>query len=299
MSNRFSARVRPLAAATAFFCVTSLPAAGQARRAPGACPDRRDDAALFHPCALAKAKTFTPPRTADGQPDLQGFWGGPGGATAAIEEHEKTFDRDGGKSLIVDPPDGKIPYQAWAAARREANVDKYVDPNMACFLSGVPRSLYVPGGFQILQPPGYVVLLFDRSHGYRVIPLDGRPHLGETISLWNGDSRGRWEGNTLVVDVTNQNGRTWLDQMGTFHTAPARMVERFTLIDPNTIHYEVTIEDPTVFTRPWTMAVPLKRNTDEAYELMEMACYEGERNTKIVLGLGYRFYPGITANEER
>ena len=199
----------------------------------------------------------------------------------------------------MDPPDGKIPYHPWAAAQREQNVKQYVEPNAACFLSGVPRSMYVPGGFQILQRPGYVVFLFDRSHAYRVIPTDGRPRIGENISLWNGDSRGRWEGNTLVVEVTNQNGRTWLDQTGTFHTDAARIVERFTLIDANTIHYDVTIEDPTVYTRPWKMAVPVKRNTEEGYELMEMACYEGERDAEPILRQGYKFYPGITANRKR
>jgi len=112
--------------------------------------------------------------------------------------------------------------------------------------------------------------------------------------LWQGDSRGRWEGNTLVVDVTNQNGRAWLDQAGHFYTQAAHMVERLTLVDLNTIHYQVTIDDPTAFTKPWTMAFPLRRNRQPGFALLEEACHEGERSTDRLLGLGFKIYPGVT-----
>jgi hypothetical protein len=239
---------------------------------------------------LARARTFVPPRTPDGHPDLQGFWRGQPAATENVEEHPKTDDDDGGKSLIVDPPDGRIPYQPWAAAARRENREKFIDPNVPCFPSGVPRSLYVPTQIEILQTAESVLILFERAHTYRIIPTVPRVPLGERIQLWQGDSRGRWEANTLVVEVANQNARAWYDQAGNFYTAAARMVERFTPVDADTIHYQVTIDDPQVYTRPWTMAFPLRRNNEKGFRLLEEACHEGERNTDPLIRLGYRIY---------
>jgi hypothetical protein len=248
---------------------------------------------------LKRATTFKPPRTPDGRPDLQGFWRGQPAATENIEEHPKTDDDDGGKSLIVDPPDGRIPYQPWAAKLPSEHRATYVEPNVPCFPSGVPRSMYVPTQIEFLQTPGYVLVLFERAHTYRIIPTTNRPQLGADIRLWMGSSRGRWEGNTLVVEVTNQNARAWFDQAANFYTDAARMIERFTLIDPDTIHYQVTIEDPTLYTRPWTMAFPLRRNKEKGFYLLEEACHEGERNTQPLIGLGYRIYPGIRGKPGR
>ena len=140
------------------------------------------------------------------------------------------------------------------------------------------------GEFQILQPPGHVVFLIAFSHSYRVVPLDGRPHLADDIKLFMGDSRGRWEGNTLVVDVTNNNDRTWLDGIGSFHSDALHVVERFTVVDATTIDYEATIEDTKVYTRPWTLALRLERVHEKDYELWEEACYEGERDVPHILG---------------
>ncbi len=112
---------------------------------------------------------------------------------------------------------------------------------------------------QILQPPGHVVFLAGFNHSYRVVPLDGRPHLPENVKLFMGDSRGRWEGNTLIVDVTNNNDKTWLDVIGSFHSDALHVVERFTVVDARTINYEATIEDPKVYTRPWKLALVLER----------------------------------------
>ena len=276
-----------LAAATLLSLVTSLAVAAQAP-----CPT---EPALFHPCALARATTFVPPRTPDGQPDLQGYWRGQPAATENVEEHPKTEDDDGGKSVIVDPSDGRIPYQLWALEQRRANRESYVDPNVPCFPSGVPRSLYVPTQIEILQTADYVVMLFERAHTYRIISTRPRTRLGHGIRLWQGDSHGRWEGNTLVVEVTNQNASAWFDQAGNFHTTGARMVERLTPIDTNVIHYQVTIEDPDVYTRPWTLAFPLRRNTEKEFRLLEEACHEGERNTDPLIRLGYRLYSGPPA----
>jgi len=263
-------------------------------QAQAPCPG---ESALFHPCALARAKTFKPPRTRDGKPDLQGFWRGQASGTENIEEHPKTDDDNGGGSLIVEPRDGKIPYQAWAAALPGQHRVQYVEPNVPCFPSGVPRSLYVPTQIEFLQTPGYVLILFERAHTYRIIPTDAHPHIGKGIPLWQGDSRGHWEGNTLVVDVTNHNAKPWLDQAGNFYSSAAHMIERFTLIDLNTIHYEVTIEDSNVYTRPWKMAFPLRRNTEKGFRLLEEACHEGERNTDPLIRAGQRIYPGGTGRE--
>jgi hypothetical protein len=268
----------------------------QGTRPQTSCPP---EPAQFHPCALTLARSFQPPRTPDGAPDLQGFWRGPAAGTENIEEHPKTDDDDGGKSLIVDPLDGKIPYQPWAAALPKGNRAMYVEPNVPCFPSGVPRSLYVPTQIEFLQTRDYVLILFERAHTYRVIPTAAGPHIGQSISLWQGDSRGRWEGNTLVVDVSNQNAKGWFDQAGNVYTDAAHMVERFTLIDPNTIHYQVTIDDPNIYTRPWTMAFPLRRNTERGFRLLEEACHEGERNTQPLIELGYKIYPGIKGTTAR
>lgn len=290
MRNESRIRLRFLTGTT-IAAAASVLVAAQASRDDAPCPA---EPARFHVCALARAKTFDPPRTRDGRPDMQGFWRGLASGTENIEQHPKTLDDAGGDSLIVDPPDGKVPYQPWAMNRPKEHREKYVEPNVPCFLSGVPRSMYVPTQIEIRQSPEYVVMLFERAHAYRIIPLDGRPHVGEHITLWQGDSRGRWEGATLVVDVRNQNAKPWLDQAGNFYSDAARVVERFTLIDRDTIHYQATIEDPNVYSKPWTMAFPIRRNPDVKFELLEEACHEGERNTQPLIELGYRIYPGVS-----
>lgn len=268
---------------------TGARAAAPARQAP--CPT---EPALFQPCALARMKTFAPPRTRDGRPNFQGFWRGMPAATENIEAHPENDDDNGGPSLIIDPADGKIPYQAWAKAQIPINREKYIEPNVPCFPSGTPRSLYVPTQIQFLQSPGYLLIMFERAHTYRIIPTTPRPALGSGIRLWQGDSRGRWEGNTLVVNATNHNAKAWFDQAGNFYSPAASMVERFTLIDANTMHYQVTLTDPATYTRPWTMAFPLRRNTEKGFYLLEEACHEGERNTQPLIEGGQAVYPGLS-----
>lgn len=258
---------------------------------PGDCP--RDNVG-FHACAITKAKTFTPPRTADGQPDMQGFWRGQGGGVENIEAHAGNGDVNAGPTWVVDVPDGKVPYQPWALEQRKENFSKYIDPNVPCFSSGVPRMLYTPGDITIVQTKDAFVITHSRSHTFRVIPLGSAPRVDTSVRLALGTSRGRWDGNTLVVDVTNQNGKTWLDQAANFFGEDVHVVERFTMIDPNTIHYEARIDDPTVYTRPWTMVFAIRRIADPAYEIYEEACHEGERDTEQLLSTGLKFYPGIT-----
>jgi hypothetical protein len=175
--------------------------------------------------------------------------------------------------VVVDPPDGKLPYQPWAAAERlerELPHRGYDDPTAHCFVAGVPRSMYTPSPFQILQPPGYVILLFERM-SWRQIPLDGRQHLPDNIRLWQGDSVGRWEGDTLVVETTNLNGKTWLNEVGDVVSHAEHVVETFTPVDADKIIYRATVTDPLVYTRPWTIEIPLNRRPDE---LLEVACHE-------------------------
>lgn len=250
----------------------------------------------------AVEQTWNPPRTPDGQPDIQGFWAnqgrrlatynieGPADPTHVLLSGNQTDQH----SLIVDPADGKIPYQPWARAKRQDVFEnhnnptkwEHVDPHTRCFLSGIPRMFY-QGTFQILQSPGYVVVLQEFNHAYRIIHLDGRPHIPENIELWMGDSRGRWEGNTLLVDVTSKNDRTWFDIVGDFHSDAVHIRERFTLVDPDTIRYEATFEDPKVYTRPFTMVLTFGRavrgEAAKSYGLMEEACREGERNMQHML----------------
>jgi hypothetical protein len=270
-------------------------AAGQA--APGQAGGCPNDSAHFHPCALAKAKTFKPPMGPDGHPDLQGLWDAPtvpGGQS--IEEHRGEYGFGATNSKIVDPADGKVPYQPWAAAQRKENPDHYIDPYAFCFPTGVPRQMYNAGSRRIIQLPDTVTILSERGHLSRVVLMDGRPHAGADIKLWMGDSRGHWEGNTLVVDVTNLNGRPWFDLLGHFGSDALHVVERLTLVDANTLDYEATIEDPKVYTRPWTLALPLVRN-QEYDEIWEEGCHEGISITPTISNLrslGYKFYPGIT-----
>ena len=282
-------------AAAALFCLAPIPVAAQV--APGQAGGCPNDSAHFHPCAMAKAKTFTPPRTPDGHPDLQGLWEAPtvpGGQS--IEAHPGAYGFSPTNSKIVDPADGKIPYQPWAAAQPKENEEHYIDPYAFCFPTSVPRQMYNAGFRRIIQLPDSVTILSERGHLSRVILMDGRAHVGADTKLWMGDSRGHWEGNTLVVDVTNFNGRAWFDLRGHFYSDALHVVERLTLIDVNTIDYEATMEDPKVYTRPWKIALPLTRN-QEYDEIWEEGCHEGISTTPTISSLrslGYQFYRGVT-----
>jgi len=249
--------------------------------------------------AAAQGSGWIPPRTPDGQPDIQGVWQTQGGnLTVSLEkgavtllESDKVGFSDASRPVskavpigIVEPADGKIPLQPSAAVRRKEIADNYrdsdgnvayIDPSARCLGAGVPRINYITpyNGYQFLQIPGYVVLFAEWNHEARIIPLDKRPHVASGIRLWMGDPRGRWEGNTLIVDSTNFNGKAWFDWL-TFHSDALRVVERFTIVDSDTINYEATIEDPKVFTRPWKVAFPFRRG-QPGYRLFEYACHEG------------------------
>ena len=240
----------------------------------------------------ASPRPWPPALTSDGQPDVQGSWrpvlGGthsldPAKSGAADFEERITGIVKLNPSRIVDPPDGHIPYQPWAAALQKEleavyenpTKPEHIDSQTRCLVPGVPRLYYFPT-FRILQPAGSVVFVWDEYHAFRVVPLDGRPRVGANVKLWMGDARGRWEGNTLVVDTTNLKAKSRLDVVGDFFSDKAHIVERFIFVDANTMNYEATFTDPTVFTRPWTMRVVQRRMADD--EFLEWACHEGERD---------------------
>lgn len=265
-----------------------------------------DDPALFWRCAQDRGRAFVPPRTADGRPDFSGYWRH---GTEAKEDLEAPWDnrarvgasrepeRDAGpgKSLIVDPPDGKLPLQPWAEVQKRENEARYIDQNTHCFLSGVPRFMYESGAYQFLQAPESITILSEEAHAFRVIAMDGRPRIGKNIRLWLGDARGRWEGTTLVIETTNQNGRVFLDRRGRFYTDAATVTERFTMLDQNTIAYGATVDDPLAYTRPFTIAFMLTRHTTEGLEIWEDACFEGNKDVEHLYSIGLRQYPGITS----
>jgi hypothetical protein len=235
------------------------------------------------------SKPAPPPvrRMPDGTPDLEGMYvHGAGGANYGLEAHERTPLIPGGKSVVIDPPDGKLPMQPWAKAEvdsRSQDQRGYDDPTAHCFPGGVPREFYVPQPVEVLQPPGYVVFLFERM-SWRIVPLDGRPHIPDWIRLWQGDSVGHWEGDTLVIDSTNFNGKTWLNQNGEVVSHAEHVVERLTPIDGNTFRYEATVTDPVVYTRPWTIAFPMRRQDGE---ILEVACHEDDQDLPRLKALKY------------
>ena len=236
-------------------------------------------AALVLAASTAPALAQAPlKRLPDGTPDISGVYQADGGgANQGLEKRAATALTPGGRGVVVDPPDGLLPMQPWARAENEARRAPergYDDPTAHCFVAGVPRSTYVPSPFQILQAPGYVVLLYERM-SWRQVPLDGRKHLDDSTRLWQGDSVGHWEGDTLVVETRNLNGKTWLDELGGIVTHQETVVERFIPVDGTNLRYEATVTDPGAYTRPWTIAMALRRMNNE---LLEVACLEDDQD---------------------
>jgi hypothetical protein len=280
IGRRAVARVTIAAAAGALLAVAATPthdasaAAAQSAAPPAAQTPARSAAQPAPP----KPPAGPIRRGPDGKPDLTGFYqSDAGGANYGLERHDRDFLTPGGRGVVIDPPDGKLPYQPWARAERvdrERPYRGYDDPTAHCFVAGVPRSMYTPSPYQILQPPGYVVMLFERM-SWRTIPLDGRPHLPDNIRLWQGDSVGHWEGDTLVVDTTNLNGKTWLNEVGDVVSHAETVVEHFIPVNADLLTYRATVTDPVVYTRPWTIEIPLRRQDDE---VLEVACLEDNQD---------------------
>jgi hypothetical protein len=268
----------------------------------------------------ASAQTWTQGRTPDGQPDLQGIWlnfdstpfetpvARPASTTAPaagvgpapeFADHNHAMSK-ARRSMVVDPPDGRVPVMKWAEDKRDYDLAHIPDapehetPWVRCITRGHPAGMFPAGynnAYEIIQIPGYVVIVFEMIHETRIIPIDGRPRLGNSIRQWNGEPRGRWEGNTLVVESSNYNDKGSVAtsaatgrMRGIPQTEAMRVVERFTRIDANTINYVVTIEDPKVYSKPWTVALPLNR--DDSYQMFEYSCHEGNYALPNALSFG-------------
>jgi hypothetical protein len=221
----------------------------------------------------AKPAAYRAPRTDDGKPDLQGIWQAHNTAAYNLEDHSASLGVPGGRGVVIDPADGKIPYRPEALKIREQhwNTRKTSDPLGKCFLPGVPRVMYLPFPFQIFQTEDFVIIASEFAHTTRTIHLKGEHP--EELDFWMGDSRGHWEGETLVVDVADNNANTWFDQSGNFHSEQLHITERFTRTAPDILTYEATLEDPKVFTKPWKISMPFELHKEKDFQLLEYECH--------------------------
>lgn len=242
----------------------------------------RATGALVVAAALASAPAWAPawaqesreiPRLANGHPDFSGIWQTLSEADYDLEPHAGRRDAPPSPGVIAG---GTIPYREDALAQRRRNFESRAeeDPRLKCWVLGVPRGVYYPAPFQIFERENDLTLVHQFGHQVRTIATNGSDHPEEKgQEFWLGDSRGRWEGDTLVVDVTDFNPETWLDRSGNFHSEELHVVERWKFIDRDTIAYSATLEDPKVYTRPWTIDVVLHRRRDPGFQLIEDYCY--------------------------
>ncbi len=224
--------------------------------------------------AASGKNTYVPPRLYDGKtPDLRGIWVTRNTAYVDIEGHPAENGTAAAKSIIIDPPDGKIPYKPEAIKQRDENFKNRAtaDPSTQCDAAGVPRATYLATPLQIVQSPGNTAIVYQENHVYRIIYPDSKPHF-DAIGWWMGDSRGHWDGDTLVVDVTSFNEFTWFDRSGNYHSEDMHVVERYTRTGPDTLVYEARIEDPQTLTRPFTIRETLYRDNRPDARLIEDEC---------------------------
>ena len=245
-------------------------------------------------CATAQESTYRPPRLSNGRPDFNGIWQALNTANYDIEAHmarPAMAVRPGPYGPVpaasvlalgavgAVPPgmgvvDGPIPYRAEALARKKENQENWLslDPEIKCYLPGVPRATYMPYPFQILQSASTFFIAYEYAGAVRdVLFKDPGP---PPVESWMGQSVGRWEGDTLVVEVTGFNDRTWFDRSGNFHSEDLRVTERYTRTSPDVMWYEATIDDPKTFTRAWKMSMPLYRRQEKNAQLMDFKCVE-------------------------
>jgi hypothetical protein len=229
----------------------------------------------------SKASSYNPPRLADGKPDFNGIWE----VRQKVDANLET--RINGKSVIVDPPDGRIPYKPAELAKKKENEKNRatLDTAARCQMPGVPRLAYIPYPFQIVQSANQPVIVFlsQYVHVVRNINMQSADHL-DGLEQWLGDSRGRWEGDTLVVDVADFNDSTWFDAAGSHHSNALHVVERFTRINPTTINYAATIEDPNVLTKPFRINMPLALHNEKNFQLLEYECYAAKEGPTVTVG---------------
>lgn len=246
------------------------------------------------PLSGQQTPAYRAPRLADGHPDLNGIWQALNEANWDVEMHmarPALQTRQGPYGPVPAPPvlamgavasvppgvgvvDGEIPYKPEALAQRNKNRENWAasDPEVKCYLPGVPRANYMPHPFQVFQSSKAIFFAYQYAGAVRNIYLkDPGP---APVDSWMGQSVGRWEGDTLVIDVTGFNDQTWFDRAGNFHSEKLHVVERYTRTAPDVITYEATIEDPNVFTRPWKMSMPLYRRLDKGVQLLDFKCVE-------------------------
>ena len=246
------------------------------------------------------ARPAGPTRAANGKPDFGGVWQALNEAHWDLQAHEArpaivtqrgvyeyeyarvpaapvlALGAAGGVpgSLGVVQGDGQIPYKPEALTVKQANADNWIDrdPELKCYLPGVPRAMYMPYPFTIVQGTDKIHMTYAFSNAARVIHMDKVE--GPPDDTYMGHSVGRWEGDTLVVDVTNFNGKNWFDRAGNYNSDALHLVERFTAMSPDAIRYDVTIEDPKVFTRPWTISMPLYRRLEQNATVLDYNCID-------------------------
>ncbi len=211
------------------------------------------------------------PRTAGGKPDFSGFWQALSTANWDVLAHSAQKGEPAGEGVVED---GVIPYQPWAVKQQQENYKNRdaADPENKNYFPGVPRITYSPFPFQILQTPNKILILYEYLHANRQLRFTGERPSGH-IDWWLGDSRAHWDGDTLVVDVSDFNDQTWFDHAGNFHSDQLHVVERYTLIDADHIQYEATIDDPKVFTRPWKISLVLYRRIEKNFQLLDYVGY--------------------------
>jgi hypothetical protein len=229
--------------------------------------------------AGGQARAYRAPRTADGKPNLNGIWQALNEAYWDIEAHSAapgavlelgaSIAIPGGLGIVEG---GQIPYTPQALATKKENFANRLklDPEIRCYLPGVPRATYMPYPFQVIQTPTYIMVVHTFARAVRTIYM--ADHKDAPADSWMGWSNGRWDGETLVVDSTGFLDSTWFDRAGNFHSDALHVVERFTATSPDHLAYEATIEDPKVFTRPWKISMPLYRRTERNAQLMEFNC---------------------------
>jgi hypothetical protein len=221
------------------------------------------------------------PRTADGRPNFTGIWQAINSANWDIQAHEARQGPVIALAAAFSVPPGlgvvegnEIPYQPAALAKKKENGENWMtlDPEVKCYMPGIPRATYMPYPFQIVQSTATILMAYEYASASRIIRMNSKEQ--SPAPAWMGWSIGRWEGDTLVVDVTDQMEETWFDRAGNYHSDALHVVERYTFVDANTITYEATIEDPKIFTRPWKMTMPLYRRREPNVQLMEYKCVQ-------------------------
>jgi hypothetical protein len=222
------------------------------------------------------------PRAWDGHPDLNGVWQAIGTAHWDIQDHGPMAGPPEFGAIGAVPPGlgvvagNEIPYQTWALEQKQQNFSNRftADPEIKCFLPGVPRATYLPYPFQIVHGDKKIMMVYGFAEASRTIHMDKENPEAAPIDSWMGRSHGRWEGDTLIVDAAGFNGQSWFDRAGNFASSSLHVVERYTPINSTALMYEAIIEDPEVFTRPWTIRMPLYRRLEENARVLEYKCVE-------------------------